>query len=653
MLESLEGKRGQIRPKPPLPAIEGLFGKPTVVNNVLSLASVPDIVANGAEAYQALGLGRSRGTQVFQLGGNIAHGGIVEVPFGADPGRRSWRTSAAGPGPAGRSAPSRWAVRSGAYLPTTQFDLPMDYEAFVDAGAMIGHGGLVVFDDTVDMAKQARFAMEFCAEESCGKCTPCRVGSVRGVEVIDRIIRNEDRYANLTLLEDLCEVMADGSLCAMGGLTPMPVRSAVRHFGEDFERAARRVGDWRPGMTLIREHDFGTPAKPGPATVRVQVDGRDGHGPRGHLDHARRRRRPASTSPSCARRTRSGAFGSCRLCLVEVDGRRGTPASCTTPCSDGMSVKTQTPRSWIASARGVMELYFSDHPQDCLTGQRARGRASSTTWPAVVGMTETPLRPARDEPPGRGQGPQQPVLRVRCGQVHRLLALRAGVRRGPGHVRADHRRARLRLHASRPGQDEPFLESECVSCGACVQACPTDALQEKTLIQLGPPNRSVLTTCAYCGVGCSFKAEMQGDTVVNMVPYKDGGANEGHSCVKGRFAWGYANHEDRVLNPMVRDTIDDPWREVSWDEAIAYTAHAVARRSPAAVRRERDRRHHLVALHERGGLRRPEDGPGGVRQRTTSTPAPGSATRRPATASRRRSGPPPGRRTSRRSSRPT
>ena len=235
MLESLEGKRGQIRPKPPLPAIEGLFGKPTVVNNVLSLASVPDIVVNGAEAYQALGLGRSRGTQVFQLGGNIAQGGIVELAFGVTLG-----TLVEDFGGGTRTGRPIRAVQVGgplgAYLPTTQFDLPMDYEAFAEAGAMIGHGGIVVFDDTVDMAKQARFAMEFCAEESCGKCTPCRVGSVRGVEVIDRIIRNEDRYANLTLLEDLCEVMTDSSLCAMGGLTPMPVRSAVRHFGEDFER---------------------------------------------------------------------------------------------------------------------------------------------------------------------------------------------------------------------------------------------------------------------------------------------------------------------------------------------------------------------------------------------------------------------------------
>lgn len=235
MLESLEGKRGTVRPKPPIPALEGLFGKPTVVNNVLSLASVPTIIANGAAAYAALGTGRSRGTSVFQLGGNIAHGGVLETAFGITLGELVEDLG-------GGSASGR-PVRAvqvggplGAYLPVSQFDLPMDYEAFAAAGAMVGHGGVVVFDDTVDMAGMARFAMEFCAEESCGKCTPCRVGAVRGVETIDRIRAGEDRRLNLVLLEDLCELMTDGSLCAMGGLTPMPVRSAVKHFGEDFAR---------------------------------------------------------------------------------------------------------------------------------------------------------------------------------------------------------------------------------------------------------------------------------------------------------------------------------------------------------------------------------------------------------------------------------
>ncbi len=235
MLESLEGKRGVIRAKPPIPALVGLFGQPTVVNNVLTLGTVPMILADGGAAYGALGVGRSRGTQVFQLGGNLAHGGIVETAFGISLGDL---VNGYGGGPAS-GRPLR-AVQVGgplgAYLPADQLDLPMDYEAFAAAGAMVGHGGIVAFDDSVDMARQARFAMEFCAEESCGKCTPCRIGSVRGVEVIDRIIADEDRDANLVVLEDLCELMTEGSLCAMGGLTPMPVRSALRHFPEDFAR---------------------------------------------------------------------------------------------------------------------------------------------------------------------------------------------------------------------------------------------------------------------------------------------------------------------------------------------------------------------------------------------------------------------------------
>ena len=235
MLESLEGKRGQVRAKPPLPALEGLFGLPTVVNNVISFATVPWILAHGAEAYAALGTGRSRGTSVFQLAGNVARGGIVETAFGVTLG--DLVQDFGGGTRTGR--PVR-AVQVGgplgAYLPVDRLDLPMDYEAFAAEGAMVGHGGLVVFDDTVDMGAMARFAMAFCAAESCGKCTPCRIGAVRGVETIDRIREGtgDEKKKNLVLLEDLCELMTDGSLCALGGLTPMPVRSAVRHFPEDF-----------------------------------------------------------------------------------------------------------------------------------------------------------------------------------------------------------------------------------------------------------------------------------------------------------------------------------------------------------------------------------------------------------------------------------
>ena len=234
MLDSLEGKRGMVRAKPPIPALQGLFGRPTIVNNVLSLATVPAVLADGAEAYRELGTGRSRGTQVFQLAGNIAQGGIVEMAFGL-----TLRDLVEGFG--GGTATGR-PVRAvqvggplGAYLPADRLDLRLDYEELAADGAMLGHGGVVVFDDTVDMGQQARFAMEFCAEESCGKCTPCRVGAVRGVEVIDAILHGapEERSANVVLLEDLCELMTDGSLCAMGGLTPNPVRSVLRHFGED------------------------------------------------------------------------------------------------------------------------------------------------------------------------------------------------------------------------------------------------------------------------------------------------------------------------------------------------------------------------------------------------------------------------------------
>ncbi len=244
MLDSLEGKRGMIRPKPPIPAVSGLFGAPTLIHNVLTLASVPAIIAaaDGGAGYAALGTGRSRGTQVFQLGGNIARGGIVELPFGVSLGELILRY-----GGGTRSGRPVRAVQVGgplgSYVPVQRLDLPMDYEAFAAAGAMVGHGGIVVFDDTVDMARMARFAMEFCARESCGKCTPCRIGSVRGTEVIDRIIADADREANLVLLEDLCETMTCGSLCAMGGLTPQPVRSALRFFPEDF----RKPGVTPPG----------------------------------------------------------------------------------------------------------------------------------------------------------------------------------------------------------------------------------------------------------------------------------------------------------------------------------------------------------------------------------------------------------------------
>jgi formate dehydrogenase iron-sulfur subunit len=233
MLESLEGKRGEVRVRPPLPAIEGLFGKPTVVNNVISLASVPIILDKGAAHYRDFGMGKSRGTLPFQLAGNIKHGGLVEKAFGVT--LREILYDYGGGSASGR--PIR-AVQVGgplgAYVPAQDFDTPLDYEAFTNIAALVGHGGIVVFDDTVDMANMARYAMEFCAIESCGKCTPCRIGSTRGVEVVDKIVAGVDREQNVALLEELCDTMLNGSLCGLGGLTPFPVQSALKHFRADF-----------------------------------------------------------------------------------------------------------------------------------------------------------------------------------------------------------------------------------------------------------------------------------------------------------------------------------------------------------------------------------------------------------------------------------
>jgi formate dehydrogenase iron-sulfur subunit len=235
MLESLEGRRGEVRVRPPLPAIKGLFGQPTVVNNVVTLATVPVVMARGAQFYQEFGTGKSRGTIPLQLAGNVKRGGLVERGFGLTVGELVH-------GYGGGTATGR-PVRAvqiggplGAYLPESEFDTPLDYEALSAKSALLGHGGVVVFDDSVDMARMARYALEFCAIESCGKCTPCRIGSTRGVELVDRILagRNGARDADLALLDELCDTMFNGSLCGLGGMTPFPVRSALKHFREDF-----------------------------------------------------------------------------------------------------------------------------------------------------------------------------------------------------------------------------------------------------------------------------------------------------------------------------------------------------------------------------------------------------------------------------------
>jgi formate dehydrogenase major subunit len=320
-------------------------------------------------------------------------------------------------------------------------------------------------------------------------------------------------------------------------------------------------------MTLIKEQDFGTPAKLTPSLVTLEIDGEDVTVPAGTSIMRAAMERGVKVPKLCATDSLD-PFGSCRLCLVEIEGRRGTPASCTTPAEAGMKVRTQTPKL-AKLRRGVMELYISDHPLDCLTCS-ANGDCELQDMAGAVGLREVRygydganhLKSEKDRTnPYFTFDPAKCIVCSRCvracEEVQGTFALTIDGRGFASVVSAG-------------GED--FIDSECVSCGACVQACPTATLMENAVIEQGQAEHSVVTTCAYCGVGCSFKAEMQGNDVVRMVPYKDGMANHGHSCVKGRFAWGYATHRDRVLKPMIRAKITDPWREVSWDEAINYAA---------------------------------------------------------------------------------
>src|ERR1700678_2356182 len=321
-------------------------------------------------------------------------------------------------------------------------------------------------------------------------------------------------------------------------------------------------------MSLIQETDFGTPRSKSETMITLTIDGQSVTVPEG-TSIMRAAMEAGPQIPKLCATDMVDAFGSCRMCLIEIEGRAGTPASCTTPAMQGLVVHTQTERL-KRLRKGVMELYISDHPLDCLTCA-ANGDCELQDMAGAVGLRDVRYGYNGDKHPNPGKDESNPYFTydpskcivcsrcVRaCEEVQGTFALTIAGRGFDSVVS--------------PGMQEAFLASECVSCGACVQACPTATLTEKSVIEIGQPEHSVVTTCAYCGVGCSFKAEMRGDEVVNMVPYKDGKANRGHSCVKGRFAWGYATHRERILKPMIREKITDPWREVSWDEAISYTA---------------------------------------------------------------------------------
>ncbi|WP_326538890.1 formate dehydrogenase subunit alpha [Pseudorhodoferax sp.] len=318
----------------------------------------------------------------------------------------------------------------------------------------------------------------------------------------------------------------------------------------------------------LQERDYGTPARQSTEEVTLTIDGAQVTVPKGTSLMRAAMDAGVSVPKLCATDSLE-PFGSCRLCLVEIEGRKGTPASCTTPAEAGMQVRTQSPRLQQLR-KGVMELYISDHPLDCLTCA-ANGDCELQDMAGVVGLRNVRygfeganhLQAKKDESnPYFTYDPSKCIVCNRCvracEETQGTFALTISGRGFESRVSA--------------GQDEPFMQSDCVSCGACVQACPTATLQEKTVIELGQAEHSAITTCAYCGVGCGFKAEMKGTQVVRMTPWKDGKANEGHSCVKGRFAWGYATHQDRITKPMIRAKISDPWREVSWEEAVGHAA---------------------------------------------------------------------------------
>ncbi len=558
MLESLQGRRGEVRVRPPLPAIKGLFDQPTVVNNVVTLATVPVILARGPAFYRDFGMGKSRGTVLLQLAGNVKNGGLVERAFGLTVRELVFRYG----GGSATGKPVR-AVQIGgplgAYLAAADFDTPLDYEALSAKDALLGHGGVVVFDESVDMARMARHAFAFCAIESCGKCTPCRIGSTRGVELIDRLRSqpNGSRETDLALIEELCETMAEGSLCGLGGMTPFPGAQRAPAFPRGFlVHALRSPRPRHAGFRGRARHARKSMASPVTVPAGTSV--------------MRAAALASRDIPKLCATDTLKAFGSCRVCLVHIEGRKGTPASCTTEVAPGMKVHTES-EVLQRLRKNVLELYVSEHPiGTCADAAQCEVESLALKH----GVRESRYAHAESTRARHAQATDasNPYFRfddqacIVCSRCVRACE----EQQGTFALSIAGRGLQSRVSAS---QQQPFFESECVSCGACVEVCPTGALLEKSLVAADRlPQRSVKTTCAYCGVGCTLIAEVRDDAVSRMVPDRAGRANQGHACVKGRFAYGYATHPDRVTRPLIRKRITDDWREVSWDEALAYAA---------------------------------------------------------------------------------
>ncbi len=381
-------------------------------------------------------------------------------------------------------------------------------------------------------------------------------------------------------------------------------------------------------MQSINDQDLGTPARHAAQTITLEVDGREVTVPAGTSIMRAAALADVMVPKLCASDTLE-PFGSCRLCLVQIEGRNGYPASCTTPVESGMKVHTQSEKL-TSLRRGVMELYMSDHPLDpfeckaggkCELHEMARVVGLERVRYADHGRTHREL-PVDESNPYFSFDPSRCIVCSRCVRACDEI-------QGTFALTIDGRGFNSQMS---PGQHQHYSDSECVSCGACVQACPTDALMEKTVLEKGRADRAIITTCAYCGVGCSFKAEIRGDQIVRMVPNKNGLPNHGHSCVKGRFAWGYATHPDRVTKPMIRQRTSDPWREVTWDEAIATPpANSSGCSAGTVVARSAESRRRAAPTKRLTSYRSWCARPSAT---ITSTPAPGFAIRRPVMDSR-------------------